>query len=112
MNPIYLSKLFFTRIELSKFNIEIWIIDDILDDVEKPIEMGLPWWIEKLTKLTYGRRLGEVYGLGAGTGVGKTDFLTQQIAYDIEVLGQSVGVIFLEQKPTESAKRIAGKIAG
>ena len=87
-------------------------IDDILDDVEKPIEMGLPWWIEELTKLTYGRRLGEVYGLGAGTGVGKTDFLTQQIAYDIEVLGQSVGVIFLEQKPTESAKRIAGKIAG
>ena len=52
-------------------------IDDILDDVEKPIEMGLPWWIEELTKLTYGRRLGEVYGLGAGTGVGKTDFLTQ-----------------------------------
>ena len=87
-------------------------IDDILDDVEKPVEMGLPWWIEELTKLTYGRRLGEVYGLGAGTGVGKTDFLTQQIAYDIEVLGQSVGVIFLEQKPTESAKRIAGKIAG
>lgn len=87
-------------------------IDDILEDVEKPVEMGLPWLIEELTQLTYGRRLGEVYGLGAGTGVGKTDFITQQIAYDVEVLKESVGVIFLEQKPTESAKRIAGKIAG
>jgi len=87
-------------------------IDEIIEEVERPIEWGLPWWLESLTKLTYGRRLGEVYGLGAGTGVGKTDFLTQQIAYDITVLHESVGVIFLEQKPTESAKRIAGKIAG
>ena len=87
-------------------------IDEIIEDVEKPIEWGLPWWLESLTKLTYGRRLGEVYGLGAGTGVGKTDFLTQQVAFDIAVLNQSVGVIFLEQKPAESAKRIAGKIAG
>lgn len=87
-------------------------IDEIIEEVEKPIEWGLPWWLEELTKLTYGRRWGEVYGLGAGTGVGKTDFLTQQIAFDITELKQSVGVIFLEQKPTESAKRIAGKIAG
>lgn len=87
-------------------------IDEILAEVEKPVEWGLPWWLDALTELTYGRRWGEIYGLGAGTGVGKTDFLTQQIAYDITVLKQSVGVIFLEQKPTESAKRIAGKIAG
>lgn len=87
-------------------------IDEILEDVEKPIEWGYPWWLDDLTKLTYGRRLGEVYGIGAGTGVGKTDFLTQQIAYDITELKLSVGVVFLEQKPTESAKRIAGKIAG
>lgn len=87
-------------------------IDEILEQVEQPVEWGLPWWLEELTARTYGRRWGEIYGLGAGTGVGKTDFLTQQIAYDIAVLNQSVGVIFLEQKPTESAKRIAGKIAG
>ena len=87
-------------------------IDEILEEVEKPVEWGLPWWLEDLTKLTYGRRWGEVYGLGAGTGVGKTDFLTQQIAYDITELKQSVGIVFLEQKPAESAKRIAGKIAG
>lgn len=87
-------------------------IDEILEDVEKPVEWGLPWWLEELTEYTYGRRYGEVYGVGAGTGVGKTDFLTQQIAFDITELKQTVGVVFLEQKPTESAKRIAGKIAG
>ena len=87
-------------------------IDEILEDVEKPVEWGLPWWLDELTQRTYGRRFGEVYGLGAGTGVGKTDFLTQQIAFDIIDLKLTVGVVFLEQKPTETAKRIAGKVVG
>nr|WP_180883064.1 toprim domain-containing protein [Mesorhizobium loti] len=87
-------------------------VSDIMGDLLKPVEWGLPWCIEQLTKLTYGRRWGEVYGLGAGTGVGKTDFLMQQIAYDITELGENVGAIFLEQKPVETAKRVAGKIAG
>ena len=87
-------------------------IDDIIADIEKPIENGFPWCFETLTKATHGRRLGEVYGFGAGTGVGKTDILTQQIAYDITELGMKVGVVFLEQKPTETGKRIAGKVVG
>lgn len=86
-------------------------IDDILEEALKPIEMGLPWFIPELTKLTYGRRYGEVYGFGAPTGGGKTDFLTEQIAYDTATLGLDVGVFFLEQKPTETVKRIAGKLA-
>jgi len=90
----------------------IQAIDDILDEVEKPIEWGKPWCFETLTKLTYGRREGELYAIGAGTGVGKTDFMTQQIAFDVVELGEHVGVIFLEQKPVETAKRVAGKIAG
>jgi len=85
---------------------------DLRDEIKKPTEMGLPWFLDELTRLTYGRRHGEVYGIGAGTGVGKSDFLAQQIAYDITVLNKRVGVIFLEQKPTETAKRVAGKVAG
>ena len=87
-------------------------ISDILEEVEKPVEWGLPWCFPELTKLTYGRRKGELYGFGAGTGVGKTDVLTQQIAYDVAVLNKKVGLIFLEQKPVETAKRTAGKVAG
>lgn len=87
-------------------------LEDILEDVEKPIERGLPWCFGTLDNATFGRRYGEVYGVGAGTGVGKTDFLTQQIAFDITTLDQKVGCVFLEQKPTETAKRVAGKVAG
>lgn len=87
-------------------------IDEILDDIEKPIEWGLPWWLERLTAYTYGRRWGELYAFGAGTGIGKTDFMTQQIAYDVKVLGEKAGVIYLEAKPTDTGKRIAGKVDG
>ena len=87
-------------------------VADLMDELTKPVEIGYPWWLQPLTDLTFGRRKGEIYGLGAGTGVGKTDFLTQQIAYDITTLGMKVGTIFLEQKPTETAKRVAGKIKG
>ena len=87
-------------------------VADLMDELTKPVETGYQWWLQPLTDLTFGRRKGEIYGLGAGTGVGKTDFLTQQIAYDITTLGMKVGTVFLEQKPTETAKRVAGKIKG
>lgn len=87
-------------------------IDEILDDIEKPIERGLPWFLPTLTDKTFGRREGEIYALGAGTGIGKTDLMTQQIAFDVTTLRQRVGVIFLEAKPVEVGKRIAGKIDG
>lgn len=86
-------------------------IDDILEEIEKPIEWGLPWCFESLTQYTYGRRFGEVYGFGAGTGIGKTDLFTQQIEHDITQLGLKVGVVYLEQKPAETGTRIAGKLA-
>ncbi|KKL71542.1 hypothetical protein LCGC14_2093850, partial [marine sediment metagenome] len=57
-------------------------------------------------------RWGELYAFGAGTGIGKTDFMTQQIAYDVKVLGEKAGVIYLEAKPTDTGKRIAGKVDG
>lgn len=87
-------------------------VDEIIEDACKPVEWGKPWWLSDLTKATYGRRVTELYALGAGTGVGKTDFFTQQIAYDIVELNEKVGVVYLEQPVVETAKRIAGKIAG
>lgn len=84
---------------------------DIREDVLKVPEQGLPWWSETLTELTFGRRLGEVYTFGAGTGIGKTDFLTQQIAFDLTTLKKPVAMFFLEQQPAETGKRVAGKVA-
>lgn len=85
-------------------------VEDVIEDALAGTEMGLPWYIPELTQLTFGRRYGEVYGLGAGTGVGKTDFLTEQIAFDVTTLKLHVGVIFLEQQPKETVMRLAGKI--
>lgn len=87
-------------------------LSDIKEEVLADPEMGLPWFIPRLTEITYGRRWGEVYGFGAGTGIGKTDLFTQQIQFDVLELNQKVGLFFLEQKPAETAKRVAGKFAG
>lgn len=87
-------------------------VADVLADALAEPEEGLPWFLPTLTKLTYGRRPGEVYTFGAGTGVGKTDLFTQQIVYDIEELKQTVGIVFLEQPPGQSVKRLAGKAMG
>lgn len=90
---------------------------DIREAVLSPVQWGAPWPWETLTKLTYGRRGGEVYLFGAGVGIGKTDVFTQVIAQTIMPiseggLNEKVGVFYLEQPNTETGKRIAGKVAG
>lgn len=85
-------------------------VGDVFEELLVEDEMGMPWAFNFLTKATYGRRAGELYGFGAGVGVGKTDVFTQMIAYDIKVLKLKVGVIYLEQGVKETVKRVAGKI--
>lgn len=85
-------------------------VHDIKERLLTPPEPGVPWAFNTLTQLTYGRRKGELYAFGAGVGVGKTDVFTQQIAYDIQTLGEKVGVIYLEQPVVETVQRVAGKL--
>ena len=87
-------------------------IADIRDRVLEIPTMGFPWWLPALNDDCYGRQYGELVGLGAGTGVGKTDFLTQQLAYDLVELNLKVGIFFLEQQPHETVQRLAGKLKG
>ncbi|MCA2979553.1 MAG: DNA primase, partial [Myxococcaceae bacterium] len=87
-------------------------IGDVRDQALKPVEVGAAWPWPELTEATFGRRPGEVYALGAGTGVGKTDVFTQIIAHDALVLKVKCGVIYLEQPVVETARRIAGKVVG
>jgi twinkle protein len=74
--------------------------------------MGLSWFLPSLTKLTYGKRPGEVYGLGAGTGIGKTDMWTQDAMHMVREHKQKVGIFSLEQNPRETGLRLVGKFAG
>lgn len=87
-------------------------LGDIREDIMTDPVRGYPWFHPGLDAAVLGRRLGELDALGAGTGVGKTDLLTQQIEYDINELHLKVGLFFLEQLPRETARRIAGKAAG
>tara|TARA_R110000868_G_scaffold356123_1_gene617675 strand:- start:492 stop:2093 length:1602 start_codon:yes stop_codon:yes gene_type:complete len=85
-------------------------ITDIKERMLTPPVPGVAWCFPELTRLTYGRRKGELYAFGAGVGVGKTDVFTQQIAYDIDTLGKKVGVIYLEQNVVETGQRVIGKL--
>lgn len=88
----------------------IFTLSDIKEAVLAPVEMGTPWFLDSLTQWTFGRRPGEVYYFGAGTGIGKTDWFTQQIAFDICDLKIKTACIYLEQPPAETGKRILGKL--
>jgi len=76
-----------------------------------PVEVGMSWHDVRLTELTFGKRYGEVYTFGAGTGIGKTDWLMQEAAHIVTSSEERVGLFFLEQPPVETAKRLAGKVA-
>jgi twinkle protein len=86
-------------------------VSEIASAVLEPPIGGLAWCFPRLTEATYGRRYGECVALGAGTGVGKTTLLTQQIASDI-LDGHKVGVFAFEQSPAETVKRVAGQMVG
>lgn len=86
-------------------------LSDIRERALAPIQSGLPWPWPELTEKTHGRRYGEVYALGAGTGIGKSDVFDEIIVHTALVLQEKCGVFKLEQPPAETAKRLAGKTA-
>lgn len=99
----------------SLWNAEPFRLDGIVTAAEiapsilvEPV-FGTPWKWESLTKLTYGRRPGELIGFGGATGGGKTDFFCEQIEYDVCVLNVPTGLLFLEQPPKDTIRRVMGK---
>lgn len=84
---------------------------DVAESALQPEERGMSWPWEELSNLTYGIRRRECYAIGAGTGVGKTDFITECVAHLIEEHQVPVGCVFLEQNPGETLRRVAGKMA-
>lgn len=87
-------------------------MDELVDEALEPPEWGLSWPFETLTELTYGMRLGELYALGAGTGVGKTSLITETAGHLLQEHDEKVGIFALEQEPEETAVRLAGKMVG
>lgn len=86
-------------------------VRDVKAAALRPPTMGLPWCLPELTIATWGRHYGELVGLGAGTGVGKTTLIVQQITEDLAA-GHKVGAFLFEQPPPETLQLVAGMRVG
>jgi twinkle protein len=84
-------------------------VSDIMEDIMRKPTMGEPWPWPTLTKLTYGRRPGEGMYVGAGVKIGKSEFINELIAFDLQ-RGKKIGILKYEEKPWNTVKRVAGKI--
>jgi twinkle protein len=87
-------------------------IVEVADKACQDIEVGRPWPWQSLTERTYGRRTGELYGFGGGTGCGKSTVFKQIAKHIIETEDLPVGLIMLEEPPSMTAKTIAGMMMG
>lgn len=88
-------------------------LNELLEEALKPIQRGRPWPFPSLTAKTYGRRTGEVYGLGAGSGCGKSTTFKQIAAHILETEpGSKVAGIFLEEDPKHTLRTLGGMLIG
>lgn len=85
--------------------------EDLWEEIQKPVEWGLSYPWEELTKATYGIRLNELVALGAGTGMGKTDLFKEIITHLLMFHQQKVGLVFLEESNRDTALGIMSKHA-
>lgn len=86
-------------------------IDDLMADVLKKPTYGISYPWPTLTDATFGLRRGLLIGIGAGVGIGKTDWFSQLSAHLMSEHGEAVGQFKLEEQPSRTIKSIAGKIA-
>lgn len=72
-------------------------------------EQGLSWPWPKLNKITLGIRKHQLFIIGAGSGVGKTEFLREVVYHLIETHGESVGIISTEDPTVKVSRAFIGK---
>lgn len=87
-------------------------VSDVRAKLTKKIVRGRDWPWPSLTAKTYGRRRGELYGIGAGTGIGKTTWFKQVQAWVLEEDKMPIGVFSLEEQVDHTVRTIAGVIDG
>lgn len=87
-------------------------VADAFEDAVKVPEHGIPFPWESLNRLTYGIKRKTSYYLGAGVGVGKTNWAKELQSWLVNVQGLPVGVFMLEESVGRTLKGIAGKFVG
>jgi len=87
-------------------------VEDAYEEAIKVPTMGIPWCWDSLTQLTYGIQRKTSYYLGAGVGIGKTNWAKELQSWLVNVQGLPVGVFMLEEAVGKTLKGIAGKFVG
>lgn len=86
-------------------------VNDLYEQATSDPEIGRPWAWPTLSKLTFGRKPG-VFLVGAGVGVGKTEFFHEQAGHIIREERKPVGLFLFEEAPARSLRVLAGKMIG
>ena len=87
-------------------------VSDVRDQITATPQAGRPWPWKALTEATHGRRYGELYAFGGGTGCGKSTVFKQVMAHIITQEKAPVGGIFLEEPPKVTYRHTAGMLMG
>lgn len=89
----------------------IIMVEDVYEDAIRMPTWGrnFPW--PSLTKVTYGKRPGEGYYIGAGVKVGKSEALNE-LAYHSLMNGDMPLIVKGEEIPGLTVKKLAGKTCG
>lgn len=85
-------------------------MDSLLEEALEEVQYGIstPW--PELDKLTYGIRKKEVWGIGGGTGTGKTTIAHELMAHVGKAHGwRSLGIL-MEETGADSLRNLAGKV--
>jgi len=82
---------------------------DLWEEVNKEVEEGLSYPFPTLSRLTYGVRVPELIVIGAGTGMGKTEFFKEFEYHFIKEHQQNVGIIHLEESTRDTILGLMGK---
>lgn len=85
-------------------------MDSLLEEALEEVQYGIssPW--SELDKLTYGIRKKEVWGIGGGTGTGKTTIAHELMAHVGMHHGwRSLGIL-MEETGADSLRNLAGKV--
>ena len=85
--------------------------NELWEEVKKPVEYGYPYPFQTLTEHTYGLRIPEYILIGAGTGIGKTTFITELEKYFSVNCNLKVGILHLEQTIKETCLYIMSNYA-
>lgn len=91
---------------------QVITVDEAISEALIRPEKGLSWPWESLTNMTYGIHSNSIYTLGAGSGIGKTEFLKDLALHLVSKHGAKVGAMFLESTPAQILLRLAGGVLG